>query len=287
MDIKDIHSFMECYERRSINKAAGALFISPQGLGKILDRLERELRVQLFDRTKQGLIPTDAGNFLYEKGQRILTNMQELEQGLESIRNKRDSFYVGYSCGLIRMLPMKKMEQFQSFAAETDVVWEEASNQDIKNKLMNGKLDVALFIGRVASSDFVELEMASKTMCAVVPKNHGFFERESICIKDLKDQQLICLNEKYQSYSNLLAACEREGFFPNIKAKTMEAAMIYEFVEEGVGIGIDVDIHSKKKISSDVRLIPINDGIPWVVYLAHRKERKNDKLIEEFMKVFS
>ena len=48
MDIKDIRSFMECYETRSINKAAKSLFISPQGLGKILDRLESELHVQFF-----------------------------------------------------------------------------------------------------------------------------------------------------------------------------------------------------------------------------------------------
>ncbi|CBK74932.1 Transcriptional regulator [Butyrivibrio fibrisolvens 16/4] len=63
MDVKDIRSFMECYETRSINKAAKSLYISPQGLGKLLDRLEHELRIQLFDRTKQGLVPTEAGVF--------------------------------------------------------------------------------------------------------------------------------------------------------------------------------------------------------------------------------
>ena len=93
MDVKDIHSFMECYETRSINKAAKSLYISPQGLGKLLDRLEHEFRVTLFERTKQGLIPTDAGVFLYDKSQKLLSDMQEIEQGLELIRNKKKVFY--------------------------------------------------------------------------------------------------------------------------------------------------------------------------------------------------
>ena len=61
MDTKDIRSFMECFETRSINKAAKSLYITPQGLGKILDRLEQEIKMPLFERTAKGLIPTEAG----------------------------------------------------------------------------------------------------------------------------------------------------------------------------------------------------------------------------------
>lgn len=285
MDIKDIRSFMECYETRSINKAAKSLFITPQGLGKILDRLEHEMQIQLFERTKQGLIPTEAGVFFYEKSIRILAETQDLEQGLESIKKKNDIFKVGYSCGLIRMLPMKKLEQLQNLIGDTELILEEGSNQDIKMKLVNGQFDVALVIGRVAATDFIEKEIDSKSMCAVVPKGHKFFDMESLKIADLKNVPLISLNEKYQSYSNLLNSCEREGFYPDVRIKTMEAAMIYEFVTEGLGIGIDVDIHNRDLISKDVRLIPIKDGISWNVYLAYEKSRTNDKTLQSFLNI--
>ena len=286
MDIKDIHAFIECYETRSINKAAKSLYISPQGLGKLLDRLEHELRVQLFDRTKQGLIPTESGVFLYDKSQKLLSVTQEIEHGLDLIRNKKKAFHVGYSCGLIRLLPVKKMEQFQELSPGFDIIWEESSNQDVKDKLVKGQLDIALVIGRVAAADFVEYEVSSKTMCAVVPKGHRLYDKDSIIIKELKDEQLISLNEKYQSYTNLVNTCEREGFYPNIRAKTMEAAMIYEFVEEGAGIGIDVDIHGKSILSQNVKLIPIIDGIPWAVYLVYNEKVKNSELIKSFINTF-
>lgn len=283
MDIKDIRSFMECYETRSINKAAKGLFITPQGLGKILDRLEHEMQIQLFERTKQGLIPTEAGVFFYEKSLKLLAETQELEQGLEAIRKKNDIFNVGYSCGLIRLLPMKRIEQFQQAIGSTELVLEEGSNPDIKAKLINGQFDVALVIGRVAATGFVEKEIDSKSMCAVVRKGHEFFNRESLKIADLKGQSLISLNEKYQSYANLLNSCEREGFYPDVRIKTMEAAMIYEFVREGLGIGIDVDIHNKESISKDIRLIPIEDGISWNVYVAYSKESAKKKHLQHFL----
>lgn len=280
MDIKDISAFMECYEARSINKAAKSLYITPQGLGKILDRLEHEAKTQLFERTKQGLVPTEAGVFFYEKSQSILECSRELEQGLESLRNSRDSFHLGYSCGLIRMLPIDEIEKFQEKMGNIKILMEEASNQDVKNRLLKKEFDAALVIGRVAAADIVEIEIASKSMCAVVPKGHRLYERDSIKISDLKDEQIISLNEKYQSYVNLIGSCEREGFYPNIRVKTMEASMIYEFVDQGLGIGIDVDIHNR--ISTDVKLIPIEDGTPWTVYFVYPKDGKNYELISQF-----
>ncbi len=282
MDIKDIRSFMECYETRSINKAAKALYITPQGLGKILDRLEHELQIQLFERTKQGLEPTEAGVFLYEKSQKLVADAQELEVGIEALKKKNKVFHVGYSCGLIRLLPMGKIEKFQQKIGAEELILEEGSNQDIKEKLVRGQLDAALVIGRIAAGDVHEQLVASKTTCAVVSKSHKFYERESLKISDLKDEQLISLNEKYQSYSNLLNSCEREGFIPNIRIKTMEASMIYEFVKQGLGIGIDVDIHSMESIGKDVKLIPIEDSINWNVYVAYPASNES-KTLRQFL----
>ena len=283
MDIKDFHAIIECYETRSINKAAKTLYITPQGLGKLLDRVEHELQVKLFERTKQGLMPTESGTFFYEKSLGIISKAHELEAGLEVIKNKSKVFKVGYSCGLIRMLPLVKVEQFQEKLSNTKLVLEEGPNDEIKNALIMGKLDIALVIGRIAGSDFIEEELASKTMCAIVPKNHPLYSRSSIKIADLKDEQLICLNEKYQSYRNLASSCEREGFYPNIRIKTMEASMIYEFVAEGLGLGIDVDIHNKKSISDDIKLIPIEDAINWNVYVAYEKTKAGDKHVKAFL----
>ena len=61
--------------------------------------------------------------------------------------------------------------------------------------------------------------------------------------------------------------------------------MIYEFVNEGLGIGIDVDIHSKKAISSEVNLIPIEDAIPWSVYVVYNNNKLDDIHMKSFLEM--
>ena len=63
----------------------------------------------------------------------------------------------------------------------------------------------------------------------------------------------------------------------------MEAAMIYEFVVEGLGIGIDVDIHSKNSISDNVKLIPIENGVPWIVYMVYKEDKATSPYIKQFL----
>jgi DNA-binding transcriptional LysR family regulator len=62
----------------------------------------------------------------------------------------------------------------------------------------------------------------------------------------------------------------------------MEASMIYEFVKQGLGIGIDVDIHSMESIGKDVKLIPIEDSINWNVYVAYPASNES-KTLRQFL----
>jgi DNA-binding transcriptional LysR family regulator len=287
MDTKDIRSFMECYETRSINKAARSLYITPQGLVKILDRLEQETRLPLFLRTARGLEPTEAGIYFYGKSQKLLDDMNEIESGMESIRRNKNNLRIGYSCGLLRLRQTEAMEHFESDHPEMELSWEEGTNASIKEKLINGKLDIAFVVGRIPAKNMVEREILSRRVCAVIYKGHPFYEKTSITVADLRGQQLITLNENYQLHSNLLSSCEKEGFYPLIRIKTMEANMIYQFAAEKLGIGIDADIHEKETLPAGIRLIPVEGFIPWTGYAAYSKDRENSRDIQDFIDAFN
>ena len=81
MDIKDLQYFHVVYEERSINRAAGKLFISSQGLSKIILKLEEELKTTLFERSKKGVRPTESAVFLYEKAEEIIRQYEEIRHG--------------------------------------------------------------------------------------------------------------------------------------------------------------------------------------------------------------
>ena len=287
MDTKDIAAFVGCYEMRSINRAAKSLFISPQGLGKVLDRLERELGLPLFDRTKQGLIPTEAGVYFYKHGQKMLRLSQSIEVGIKAIRERKKGLRIGYSCGVIRILRARRIENFHEDHPQLSILWEESVNDEVKERLLKQEIDAAFVVGRTASSEMFEKEIFSRGMSAILYEGHPLYDRREITIRDLMGEKLITLNEKYQSYFNLLQCCEHAGFVPEIRVKTMEASLIYRFCHEQMGVGVDVDIHLREMLKTSLRLVPIKDSIPWVVYAVCRKDRTDDPEIRLLLDYFS
>ena len=69
MDVIQLHYFRTIVEQGSLNKAAEALYISRQGLTKIIRKMEQELGAQLFDVTGTGAVPTRFAEALYERSE--------------------------------------------------------------------------------------------------------------------------------------------------------------------------------------------------------------------------
>ena len=69
MDVIQLHYFRTIVEQGSLNKAAEVLYISRQGLTKIIRKMEQELGAQLFDVTGAGVVPTLFAEALYERSE--------------------------------------------------------------------------------------------------------------------------------------------------------------------------------------------------------------------------
>lgn len=73
MDLKQLEYIIAIAEHGSISKAAEALYISQSGLNQQLIKLEKELNIQLFNRTTHHLEPTQAGRIYVKNAREIMT----------------------------------------------------------------------------------------------------------------------------------------------------------------------------------------------------------------------
>jgi len=112
MDTKDLRFFRQVYEERSINKASKLLFITPQGLSKNIHHLEEELGACLFERTSNGMVPTESGTYLYENSTPLLEHFDEIMIGLRQIQDQK--LKIGFSCGVLNIFPFRKLDEYQN-----------------------------------------------------------------------------------------------------------------------------------------------------------------------------
>ena len=97
MNTKNFKCFQIVYEEKNITSAANKLFLSPQGLSKIIKALEEECGTALFVRTKEGLIPTESGKIFYEKSKEVTKNLNEMFSQIQVQGSKDKRFKIGFS----------------------------------------------------------------------------------------------------------------------------------------------------------------------------------------------
>ena len=83
IDTRLIRHVLALARHRNFARAAEQLHLSQPALSRSIARLEETLGVALFDRTREGVIPTDYGRVIIERGEDILRRGQELQRELD------------------------------------------------------------------------------------------------------------------------------------------------------------------------------------------------------------
>lgn len=79
MDIQHLKYAVEIERHRSISKAAEKLYVSQPFLSKAIKELEKDIGVDIFNRTSRGVVPTKKGEEFLSRAKEILADMEELE----------------------------------------------------------------------------------------------------------------------------------------------------------------------------------------------------------------
>ena len=90
MNQKQLSYFLEVYRCRNIQAAADKLYLTHQGLSRVIRSLEEELGSPLFMRTNRGLEPTDFATTLVPHVQRLLDDYATI-QGVHTLTSQARS----------------------------------------------------------------------------------------------------------------------------------------------------------------------------------------------------
>jgi DNA-binding transcriptional LysR family regulator len=83
MDLQAIRTFCRAVETGNLTAAAKALHITKSVASRRIQSLEDDLGVRLLARTTKGVAPTDEGALFYDRGQRILDDLEDAAQAVK------------------------------------------------------------------------------------------------------------------------------------------------------------------------------------------------------------
>lgn len=192
MDLQQLRYFQITAQMQHITNAAKVLNISQSALSTMLNRLEKELNVPLFEKQGRNVVLSPYGKHLMHHGQIILNEFDDIFRELKEMQNEQlsytvtigvsDSNYYGeWLIELFSALPDYKLRLLQM------------SQYEIQNKLLLGELDFGISPKLDATENIQTLRLVNDPYMLLISDKNPLFGQKSVTAAQLADLTFISL----------------------------------------------------------------------------------------------
>ena len=196
---------------RSFGIAAEKCFVTQPTMSMQVQKLEDELGVRLFDRSKQPITPTEIGIEILEQARNILKESYKLK---ELISNQKSSVSGELRIGIIpTMAPYLMPKVISAFMDKYPdvqlVIWEYMTDQII-HELKNGLLDCGILSTPLEDKSLQEIPLFYESFVAYLSKSSPLINKKNLQASDINLDDLWLLNEGHCMRNQILNICKRK-----------------------------------------------------------------------------
>ncbi|HKT76546.1 MAG TPA: LysR family transcriptional regulator [Sphingobium sp.] len=264
MDLRHMRQFVAVAEERHFGRAARRLNMAQPPLSQAMRRLEQDLGVELFDRTRRVAELTEAGRVFLTEARKTLMQAHLARQMAQRAAAKLVEVRIGFiGPALFRFLPdMLVFHHKQRPEIETRLL-EMPSQTQIK-AILAGELDVGFLSALTDHVPGIEAMMVEQSGRRIaVPADWELAKQKSVKLADLADYPLILPPQKYAPYySETLAMFERAGVMPRVTQEATQLNTTLSLVGAGMGCSV-VMAHAEHAQPRNVRFLEIQDASPY------------------------
>ncbi len=284
MEIRQIEYFLSVLETGSFSAAADKHYISQSSLSKIINALEKEVGVSLFDRSKRYVSLTEAGKVFLEHARKIDMANRAMFADLKGYIAGAVSFSIAAIPVITQYGITTYIAQFREVYPHIDFTLEEIDGLNILPALEEQRFDMAFTRHQYLDPEkFASIEISKDKLLVVVSRKNHHVTRSSISIKELADDNFIVFDRVTDLHKLILDECGKAGFEPTIFYSSHRKVSVFGLVGANIGIALmPSKIYDYHK-HPDVLAIPLVEDIECNMVLVHLKEKKLPKAAKIFV----
>ncbi|MBO1111861.1 LysR family transcriptional regulator [Bordetella petrii] len=242
METRHLRHFLAVIDHGSVSGAANWLGIAQPALSQSLGRMERELGVQLFERSRRGAAPTAAALSILEDVRVSVARIDAAGRRAQDIaRGSAGQLVIGLvSSALFDMLP-RALRALRREAPGVRVVLREMSNAEQAEALANGAIDIGLMHTPVAvAGQMRERLLLRDRLVAAVPDEFEVAPDGSVSLAQIARAGLVLYpqNQLPVFYAGILDALRKAGLEPMVAQEANRTLTVLACVAGGCGVGL-------------------------------------------------
>lgn len=195
---------------RNFGVAAKSCFVSQPTLSMQIQKLEDDLGVTLFDRSKKPVEPTVIGQKIIEQAQVALQEVFRIE---ELIKFEKGEISGDFRLGIIPtlapyLLPLF-LESFTQSYPKVNLIIEELQTQQIIKRLRQDEVDAGILVTPLNLNGIIEQPLFNDPFVVYLSPNHPLHKLQKISEGDLTLEDLWLLNEGHCFRDQAIAICKK------------------------------------------------------------------------------
>lgn len=199
-------------EYRHFATAADKCFVTQPTLSMQIQKLEQQLGVLLFDRSKHPVVPTDVGRKVIDQARIILNENQKLQAIIyEEQQVTTGTLRIGIIPTLSPYLLPLFVTSFMNKYPDVEMVVQELITERIIKKLQADQLDVGVFVTPSEDPSLIEKILFREEFIAYIGENHPLSKKDTLDPSDIEGTDIWVLNEGHCFRNQVLNICQPLG----------------------------------------------------------------------------
>ncbi len=283
MTLQQLEYIIALDNHRHFVKAAESCYVTQPTLTMLIQKLEAEIGVKIFDRNSKPLQPTPVGEQILSKARQILREVNYLKAFVsDEIESLEGEFTIGIIPTLAPYLLPLFIAQFVKTHPKTKLKIKELQTEHIIAGINKGTIDLGLVVTPLSVSSIRELPLFNEPFLLYLPENHNLNNHKEIKQSDLDSSEMLLMEEGHCFREQTLAICHNnkkkktKGF--EYESGSIEA--MKELVKQGMGYTLVPELSVKKEErSKNVKRFKSPEPIREISIIVHTSFTK-EALIE-------
>ncbi len=247
MTITQLQYVLAVAEYKNFTLAAEKCFVTQPTLSMQIQKVEEELDIKIFDRSKKPIQLTAVGAKIVSQAKNIVNEADRIKDIVETEKG-----YIGgeFRLGIIptvmpTLLPMF-LSNFIKKYPKVKLIIEELNTEEIITKLHNGHLDAAIASTPLMDEKIKEIVLYFEPFVAYVPNSHAIANKKEIEIADLNTDELLVLQDGHCFTNGIFNLCQNQ-ISTNKNSFQLESGSfetLIKLADEGLGTTLLPYLHT-------------------------------------------
>ena len=220
--------------------ASEKCFVTQPTLSMQVQKLEEELGVKIFDRTKQPVIPTEIGKSIIAQALVILREANVIKDLIDDQKGSMTGeLRIGVIPTLAPYLLPPLFQRIREKYPQLDLVIKETITEEVIHELKNNRLDCGIVVTPLKDPSIKEDVLFYEELFIYVSRRNALYDKKYVLANEIDPNQLWLLEEGHCFRSQVLNLCELRKYSDlHFKYETGNIETLKRMVEKSDGITI-------------------------------------------------